>query len=173
MADQDPEMTTHGDPESFGDGRTNTHFANSRCSCFFLPCFGSRRSSTGRLVWWERIRAVENDHHWWYRGIRAFKKLREWSEIVAGPKWKTFIRRLNRNKSNSGNGGGARHGKFQYDPLSYSLNFDDGPGHNCNLEEEEYDGFRDFSTRYAAGAGSGQVKSVAPIELGKDVAVYA
>ncbi|KAA8548074.1 hypothetical protein F0562_004665 [Nyssa sinensis] len=32
--------------------------------------------------------------------------------------------------------GGGRHGKFHYDPLSYALNFDDGPGQNGNLDED-------------------------------------
>ncbi|KVH98091.1 hypothetical protein Ccrd_023690 [Cynara cardunculus var. scolymus] len=35
----------------------------------------------------------------WSRGIDALKKIQEWSEIVAGPRWKTFIWRFNRNKS--------------------------------------------------------------------------
>ncbi|PON61086.1 hypothetical protein PanWU01x14_148720 [Parasponia andersonii] len=175
MAEHDPDKMTRGDPESYGEGRTNALLANTRCSCFCFPCCRSRRSSPVGLVWWERIRAVHSDH-WWTRGVRAFKKLREWSEIVAGPRWKTFIRRLNRNRS--AGGGGNRHGKFQYDPLSYSLNFDEGPGHNGNLVEEEYGGFRDFSTRYAPvlGSGSGpiQAKSVVGVaESGKDVAVYA
>lgn len=170
MAEQDLETVTRGDPESFGEGRTNALLANTRCSCSFLPCFGSRRSSAVGLVWWERIRAVQNDH-WWARGVRAFKKLREWSEIVAGPRWKTFIRRLNRNKSGGSGSGGNRHGKFQYDPLSYSLNFDEGPGHKGNFDEEEYGGFRDFSTRYGAPvSGSGlspvKAKSLVAVESG-------
>lgn len=72
-------------------------------------------------------------------------KIREWSEIVAGPRWKTFIRRFNRNKTGAG---GYRHaGKYQYDPLSYALNFDEG--HNGDLEDESPDEFPKFSDRYA------------------------
>lgn len=56
---------------------------------------------------------------------RKLKKVKEVSEMVAGPKWKTFIRKM----------GGYLKGKkqrnrFQYDPESYALNFDgedDGP----------------------------------------------
>ncbi|KAF5946458.1 hypothetical protein HYC85_016686 [Camellia sinensis] len=70
-------------------------------------------------------------------------KVREWSEIVAGPRWKTFIRRFNRNKS-----GGSKHANFQYDPLSYALNFDDGSAQIADLEDEY--GFPNFSSRYAA-----------------------
>ncbi|EPS69831.1 hypothetical protein M569_04939, partial [Genlisea aurea] len=60
--------------------------------------------------------------------VEALKKVREWSELVAGPKWKTFIRRFNHIAS----GGRAKPPppRFQYDPLSYALNFDDGLGKN-------------------------------------------
>lgn len=64
---------------------------------------------------------------------------------MAGPKWKTFIRRFSRNR---GPGGYNRQGKFQYDPTSYSLNFDEGPGQNIQLNE--YYWGRDFSCRYAS-----------------------
>ncbi|PRQ17343.1 hypothetical protein RchiOBHm_Chr7g0193921 [Rosa chinensis] len=133
------------DLESIGHNRNS-----SRC-CFCIP-------SSSR--WWDRVR---NDDGWWSRGKRAIYKVREWSEIVAGPKWKTFIRRFNRSKSGGGSGGG-RHGKFQYDPLSYALNFDEGP---VAEEEDESGGFRDFSARFAP------VKSSDPVQLGKDVAVHA
>ena len=98
--------------------------------------------------------------------MRAIYKVREWSEIVAGPKWKTFIRRFNRSKSGGGSSsGGGRHRKFQYDPLSYALNFDEGP---VGEEVDESGGFRDFSTRFAP------VKSSEPVQsAGKDAAVYA
>ncbi|KAK4370840.1 hypothetical protein RND71_010315 [Anisodus tanguticus] len=84
----------------------------------------------------------------WAKGINALKKLREWSEIVAGPRWKTFIRRFNRNKS-------GRNAKFQYDPLSFSLNFDEGRRNNG--EEEEALVLRNCSTRYASIPVSGKV----------------
>ncbi|KAG6430245.1 hypothetical protein SASPL_108308 [Salvia splendens] len=50
---------------------------------------------------WERISTSETEHHdgdrsWWSDGVEAFKKVREWSELVAGLKWKTFIRRFNK-----------------------------------------------------------------------------
>ncbi|EXC16035.1 hypothetical protein L484_002119 [Morus notabilis] len=167
MAVQDPEMNRRDDPESFGEGRSNALLANTRCG-FCFPCIGSRRSSAAvGLAWWERIQTAQGDH-WWNRGIRAFKKLREWSEIVAGPKWKTFIRRFNRNRS-----GGNRHGKFQYDPLSYSLNFDEGLVHNGNSEEDDYAGFRDFSTRYGTVSGPPPVQPVAIGPRSNDVAVFA
>lgn len=121
------------------------------------------------------MRTTQNEDQWWHRGIRAFKKLREWSEIVAGPKWKTFIRRFNRSRSGGGGGSGGRHGKFQYDPLSYSLNFDEGPGHNGSLDDDDFSGFRNFSTRFASTSVAAplQPKSSVAVEMGKDMAVYA
>lgn len=177
-------MAHQMDPESLGEGKTNALLPNTRC-CFCFPCFGSRRPAAVGLAWWERVRTSQGQSHgggggggqWWHRGIRALKKLREWSEIVAGPKWKTFIRRFNRSRSG---GGGGRHGKFQYDPLSYSLNFDEGPGHNGNLDDDDFSGFRNFSTRYASSSVSAPVlqhpksSSSAAAEVGgKDVAVFA
>ncbi|KAJ1418219.1 hypothetical protein SESBI_15960 [Sesbania bispinosa] len=145
---------------SGGEERSNSLLANTRCSFCFPCCFGSRHSTTVGIAWWERVRAAtswsesRSEAHpitgsagdrWWMRG---FMRVREWSEIVAGPRWKTFIRRFNRNRS-----GGFRHvGKYQYDPLSYALNFDEGPGQNGDFEDGSYDGFRNFSTRYAAAA---------------------
>ncbi|KAK7317201.1 hypothetical protein RJT34_01216 [Clitoria ternatea] len=153
------ESTEH-DSTGNGEERSNSLLSNTRCSFCFPCCFGSRNSTTVGFAWWERVRATSwSESHsqalpvterpggrWWSGGVRAFMKVREWSEIVAGPRWKTFIRRFNRNRS-----GGSRHaGKYQYDPLSYSLNFDEGPGQNGDFEYEGYDGFRNFSTRYAA-----------------------
>ncbi|CAI0398795.1 unnamed protein product [Linum tenue] len=141
----------------------NTLLSHSRC-CFTLPCFPSRRRSSSfsssssspaspsSSPWWE--------NSWLAGGIQAVKKVREWSEIVAGPKWKTFIRRFNR-KGAIGNSNNNRHGKFQYDPLSYALNFDEGQ----HMDFEDYDdygnpvgggGFRDFSSRYASVSVSGK-----------------
>ncbi|KAG5223068.1 hypothetical protein OIU76_000601 [Salix suchowensis] len=151
---------------------------NRRCFC--LPCFSSRRSSSVGFSFWERIKSSPSSngddvHHnqWWAKGMRAFKMIREWSEIVAGPKWKTFIRRFNRNKS-SGSGNGRHHGKFQYDPISYSLNFDEGQGRqNGNPDDsDDYGGFRDFSTRYASVSASGRPVAM-DASKSKDVGVMA
>ncbi|XP_060170385.1 uncharacterized protein LOC132601298 [Lycium barbarum] len=121
-----------------------------RRRCF---CFPNQLTRCVNLDWLRRSGAVREGSVW-AKGINALKKLREWSEIVAGPRWKTFIRRFNRNKS-------GRNGKFQYDPLSYSLNFDQGPGNN---EEEEELVLRNFSTRYASIPASSKVS----MDLGKD-----
>ncbi|RZR89043.1 hypothetical protein BHM03_00016742 [Ensete ventricosum] len=101
---------------------------------------------------WERIQTPapaeggDERRRWWSRaGLRALMmKGREWSELVAGPRWKTFIRRFGRNP-NRGRAAG-----FQYDPLSYALNFDEGQGGDS--PEGKYGDHRDFSARFAAPA---------------------
>lgn len=156
-------------------------YTGSRC-CFCLRnCFPSRtRSSPAGPSLWERIGSGHHDGRWWVRGLRALKKLREWSEIVAGPKWKTFIRRFNRTRSGGiGGGGGAgganhRHGKFHYDPLSYSLNFDEGPNSaELEIDDPEHGNFRNFSARFAVVPGP--AKHVAVVDIsgkGKEVPVF-
>lgn len=100
--------------------------------------------------------------------------LREWSEIVAGPKWKTFIRRLSRTRSGGTGGAAHRHGKYHYDPLSYSLNFDEGPNStDLEAEDAEYGSFRNFSARFAAVPGP--AKHVTAVDIsgkGKEVPVF-
>ncbi|XP_058195051.1 uncharacterized protein LOC131311576 [Rhododendron vialii] len=137
-------------------------YATRRC-CFCIPY----RSSAVGINWW-RMRPAEFDSGgWWARGIAALMKLREWSEIAAGPRWKTFIRRFNRSRSGLGNKQHAM--KFQYDPLSYSLNFDDGAGQKGNGFEDEVEyGFRNFSSRYA----SVPVSAKSSMDLGKEAVVF-
>ncbi|XP_021887760.1 uncharacterized protein LOC110807048 [Carica papaya] len=55
--------------------------------------------------------------------IGRVKKVKELSEVVAGPKWKNFIRRFSHHGIQSKK---IRKMQFQYDPQSYALNFDDG-----------------------------------------------
>ncbi|OVA16291.1 hypothetical protein BVC80_8971g57 [Macleaya cordata] len=148
-----------GEGESGGEDMADMLFAKRGC-CFWLPCFGSDRSQTVGSVWWERIQTAENEDRWWTKGCKVLKKVREWSELVAGPKWKTFIRKFNKNTT-KGLGGG-RHGKFNYDPLSYALNFDEGPGQNGFFYEDF--GYPDFSSRYA----SIPVSAKSSMDLGKD-----
>ncbi|KAL3526436.1 hypothetical protein ACH5RR_011092 [Cinchona calisaya] len=121
-------------------------FTNRRGCCFWFPCFGSGHSDTV----WERISTTPakeetSSWDWWDKGLNALKKIREWSELVAGPKWKTFIRRFK--KSRGFKTAGA---KFQYDPFSYSLNFDEGPGPNGLFIDDDDSLYRDFSSRYAS-----------------------
>ena len=144
------------EPESTGEiGGADAHLVSGRYNCLCFPCFGPRRSVSDEISWWERAKAgararaeatVDGEDHWWTGGVRSLKKLREWSEIVAGPRWKTFIRRFNRNRPAA-----VKLGKFQYDPISYALNFDEGINGDVDFEEEECNGgFKNFSERFAA-----------------------
>lgn len=148
---------THIDEESIEDS-AEMLYPKRRC-CFCIPY----RSSAVGLNWWRRMRTTEtNPGGWWARGVGVLMKIREWSEIAAGPKWKTFIRRFNRSKS-------GKHVNFQYDALSYSLNFDDGARQSYNnLEDEDY-GSRNFSSRYAAVP----VSAKSSMDLGKEVVAFA
>ncbi|KAG6398248.1 hypothetical protein SASPL_139703 [Salvia splendens] len=109
-------------------------FFRRGCCFFSFPCFRSRR--------FERIPPSSGEsevisRNWWGQGVEALKSVREWSELVAGPRWKTFIRRFNQT------GGRSRTARCRYDPMSYSLNFEtEGSAH-----------FRDFSSRYSAIPG--------------------
>ncbi|KAL5723651.1 hypothetical protein ACHQM5_007025 [Ranunculus cassubicifolius] len=151
-----------GKDQDLNDDIPDIIFAKRRC-CFCIPCFRLERSTTVGSPWWERI--GESEEKWWKKPWNAVLKVREWSEIMAGPKWKTFIRRFNKKSGCGGGGigGGGRHGKFQYDPLSYSLNFDEGLAQSDYVEDDDHV-FRDFSSRYAAIPNSAK----SSMDLGKD-----
>ncbi|KAK9119649.1 hypothetical protein Scep_017742 [Stephania cephalantha] len=145
--------------ETETEAEMENQFGKRGC-CFWVTCGGGGGGAAA--AWWERIRTADHHHHhhhheeerWWRRGWR---KVREWSEIAAGPKWKTFIRRFNNHAPNCN-----AKGKFHYDPLSYSLNFDHGAYQNGTLEEDLV--FRDFSSRYAAIP----ISAKSSMDLGKD-----
>ncbi|KAJ3694923.1 hypothetical protein LUZ60_000300 [Juncus effusus] len=146
----------HASPEALA--AADGFFAQRRCCCFWIPWSTPNTSS------WERIQLGDPDPtrrspsspartRWWSGGTRALMKLREWSELVAGPRWKTFIRRFNRNgRSSAPNAGRFGSTRFQYDPLSYALNFDEG--HGAASPEGDYTGYRDFSTRFVVPPAS-------------------
>ncbi|XP_008793854.2 uncharacterized protein LOC103710047 [Phoenix dactylifera] len=144
------EAETHSAPLEFDGTSTADAVFARRCCCFWIPWSGGRSSSGPSSVeWWQQVRVSERGDErggWWRRGRSAVMKVREWSELVAGPRWKTFIRRFKRNPRHGG--GVVRMGssRFQYDPLSYTLNFDEGHG---GSPEGDYTGFRDFSARFA------------------------
>lgn len=133
-------------------------FAKRGC-CFWMPWLGSERPARGRSLWWERVEGpAEKEDPWWSGGLNALKKVREWTEIHAGPRWKTLIRQFRRNRG----GGGSRPGKFNYDPLSYAMNFDEGPRQYGYLDEDH--AYPDFSHRYASVPSSAK----SSMDLGKD-----
>ncbi|XWS26184.1 hypothetical protein CRYUN_Cryun26dG0009200 [Craigia yunnanensis] len=103
----------------------------------------------GRLCWWHRnsneghgyLLQAEEIRESWLKN--KAKKLKEISEVLAGPRWKNFIRRF----SVYGINKKRRSMQFQYDPHSYELNFDEG------IQREVDVGFPDFSARFAAPDG--------------------
>jgi len=120
-------------------------------------CFGSQ-SKPGRALLgsssssssphdWEKIQSTAEirKNGWWARALRRIR------QIVAVPKMKTLLCRFRRNSGGCGGGAGKSgrgSGKFQYDPSSYYLNFDEGQGQNGHFRDE-YGYFPNFSSRFA------------------------
>ncbi|XP_076937218.1 uncharacterized protein LOC143604706 [Bidens hawaiensis] len=75
--------------------------------------------------------------------MKRAKSLKEYSELVAGPKWKNFIRKFSRRTKTT---------QFQYDLQSYALNFNNGDDH-----EDDDLLPRSFSTRFAPPSRSVRV----------------
>ncbi|KAH7511475.1 hypothetical protein FEM48_ZijujUnG0008800 [Ziziphus jujuba var. spinosa] len=73
--------------------------------------------------------------------VKKAKTIKEVSEALAGPKWKNFIRSINKKKKM----------QFQYDPESYALNFDDG----VHVQTEPDSAYLKFSSRYSAAPALG------------------
>lgn len=75
----------------------------------------------------------QQQQQWWKVVEEKLMKVREVSEVVAGPKWKTFIRKIGgvcrKNRR-------AQRGQFGYDAEGYALNFDGG----LDWEDEDDDG---------------------------------
>ncbi|KAJ6915230.1 hypothetical protein NC651_017272 [Populus alba x Populus x berolinensis] len=113
---------------------------SSWCGCFQGFCCRPRRGSSNGM---ERNLMLKQEEVMIKDGwlVEKVKKVKEISEILAGPKWKNFIRRFsNNNKKRS-------RMQCQYDPQSYALNFDEGFGREVDSE------YPDFSARYAAPVG--------------------
>ncbi|CAN6214454.1 unnamed protein product [Urochloa humidicola] len=132
------------------------------CGCFWAPPWASSSPSPrARRVaepvgagdeeeWWHRVGASSSGRRrWWRRGVDALMKVREWSELVAGPRWKTFIRRFRRGVPRHGAAAAGGGGKLNYDPLSYALNFDEGHA-GGSPEGGDYASYPDFSARFVA-----------------------
>lgn len=151
-------------PEDSNDEIHDASFAGRGC-CFCIPCFGTNRAPVAGSVWWERIGPTElkKNEPWWFRG---WMKLREWSELAAGPRWKTFIRTFRKNRGcwpGCCGCGNSRPPKFQYDPLSYARNFDEGPVQNGQFVEDDVIA-RDFTLRYASVSLPASSKSSMDLE---------
>ncbi|KAL5561437.1 hypothetical protein UlMin_031184 [Ulmus minor] len=124
------------EPETQNKNHEEEPDSATGCSCFQV--FGFKSSAK------ERENLLGNCRGTTWLG-KKLKKVKEFSEVVAGPKWKNLIRRI----------GGYCNGKnkhrisgFQYDPQSYALNFDGGN------EREEEGLLLGFSSRLTAPCNS-------------------
>lgn len=105
MNERDHQENMHGYEEE------EEMVSSSRFSCFGFFCFNNRQ--------WSLLHGGEQREESWL--IEKTKKVKEFTEVVAGPKWKNFIRKLGKYSKKS------RMAECrQYDPQSYALNFDDG-----------------------------------------------
>ncbi|GAU11971.1 hypothetical protein TSUD_195950 [Trifolium subterraneum] len=106
------------------------------CGCGWFRVFTSQ--------WWQRH--DEEGKHLLDEGnkgeetwvMEKLRNMKETSEVIAGPKWKTFIRKI------SGYGKKQQKHRFQYDAHSYALNFNSG----AQSEDDEYLP-PSFSTRFS------------------------
>ncbi|CAI9097464.1 OLC1v1033897C1 [Oldenlandia corymbosa var. corymbosa] len=109
--------------------------SSSWCCCFQFG--GGRRSQESRSLLQDDGEYVQRES--WF--VTRLKKLKEFSELVAGPKWKNFIRKFGKNSKPKK----FTRTEYMYSPNSYALNFAD-----TRFEEEEDDLFVSFSTRFSA-----------------------
>ncbi|KAI5674457.1 hypothetical protein M9H77_14821 [Catharanthus roseus] len=105
-----------------------------------LCCFGWKQGNTNQeskfLLQGDKNRGEEES---WVS--KKFKKLKEFSEVIAGPKWKNLIRKIGKYCNPKKSRTQQQH---MYSPQSYALNFDDGE------EDEDDDLFLNFSSRFSA-----------------------
>ncbi|EYU34922.1 hypothetical protein ABFS82_11G038400 [Erythranthe guttata] len=119
-------------------------YAGGGCGCFRRFCFGGSRNS---LL---RERGTGGGSPWL---VEKLKKLKELSEMVAGPKWKNFVRRIGKFCSPKKHVNSTQqNAQFQYSPESYALNFSGGDSedHGGGGEEEEGNLLHSFSSRFAS-----------------------
>ncbi|VVB04810.1 unnamed protein product [Arabis nemorensis] len=122
------------------------------------------RSTTVGSSWWQRIHSNHCDQPWWW--FRAILKIREWSATVAGPRWKTFIRRFNRDGRLGRDWDNSHKYKYKYDTSTYKLSFEDENEDNNN--DARFGGFRSFSMRYAyVPVVSGKAPAVISVDTEK------
>ncbi|KAK9070818.1 hypothetical protein SSX86_011221 [Deinandra increscens subsp. villosa] len=157
MANQQLQPLNHPNPNN-DPPRKNNYFydadldgdVGSSTGCFrLLCCFGRRRhdGETAGFLYQQQSGDLMSQDTWF---MKRAKSVKEYSELVAGPKWKNFIRRFSRKPKTRSN---ANTTPFQYDPQSYALNFNDGGG---NHEDDDLLP-RSFSTRFAPPSRSSQM----------------
>ncbi|XP_004508398.1 uncharacterized protein [Cicer arietinum] len=120
------------------DFEDSNNISGCGCGCFrvFTSKWWQRRHEEGKHLLEEKDEGNRGEDTW---VMEKLKKMKETSEVIAGPKWKTFIRKISwYGKKNQKN-------RFQYDAHSYALNFNSG----AQSEDEEYLP-PSFSSRFSA-----------------------
>lgn len=117
-------------PSTGGDDDYDEAAAATGCGCFRRFCLGRDDDESHSYL----LREKEGQQEAWF--VAKLRKLKESSEVVAGPKWKNLIRKmgrtLNPNKTAQ---------RFQYSPESYALNF----------AADDAQLLHSFSTKFAPG----------------------
>lgn len=118
-------------PSTGGDDDYDDAVAASGCGCFRRFCFGRDEDESHSYL----LREKEGQKEAWL--VAKLRKLKEFSEVVAGPKWKNLIRKIGRTLNSRKENKSAE--QFQYSPESYALNFAD----------DDAELLHSFSTRFA------------------------
>ncbi|XP_050219283.1 uncharacterized protein LOC126669772 [Mercurialis annua] len=147
MSNQEESEETHnGEDQDFEE--SSAAFNPYCCGCFKGLVFWKRNADgSDRLL----LPPKQEEKRECYLREKA-KKVKEFSEILAGPRWKNFIRRFSVHGINGNSNKKRRSQKFQYDPQSYAMNFDDG------VDRETDSAYPDFSARFTV-APVGSFKS--------------
>ncbi|XP_075651904.1 uncharacterized protein LOC142622337 [Castanea sativa] len=137
LYDEKP-LKENEDGEAMYDDYDEDSASGSWCGCFRLLGFRPQRKRNDNESKYLLQQKGELRESWWKNKLNKVKQV---TEVLAGPKWKTFVRKfsgfgINKNKKDRN--------KFQYDPESYALNFDGG------FDSEEDDLLLGFSSRFAA-----------------------
>ena len=140
---QEKPLREHREGEDRDDGNEEgVSGGGCGCGCFRLLRIGWRKSNEKESKYLLQQK-TEHRETW-------LNKIKQASEVLGGPKWKNFIRKIggyvdfkNRKKQRNG---------FQYDPRSYALNFDNGFNREEEEEEEEEEDLvgHDFTSKFAA-----------------------
>ncbi|KAK4414966.1 hypothetical protein Salat_2603600 [Sesamum alatum] len=135
-----PHMARPQEPPAFPTDHNEEAGDAGGCGCFRRFCCGWDDVESRSYLLQEKEEGAPHKEPWI---VARLKKLRELSELLAGPKWKNLIRRIGKICKL------RKHNKptmqFQYSPESYALNFagDD--------QEEDEIILHSFSVRFAPG----------------------
>ncbi|KAL7166016.1 hypothetical protein ACSBR2_036808 [Camellia fascicularis] len=126
-----------GDNEEDMEDMNEENGTTPGCGCLWLLC-STRHRNNDSQQWYNLLQQQGEMKGSWV--MKKAKKLREVSEILAGPKWKNFIRRFSIHGIYSKK---RSRMQFLYDPQSYALNFDNGDDHIVVVDHH-------FAARFAA-----------------------